>query len=120
MARTKSDLATEVMRLLGLLDANESPSSNDSTLIENAYDDKWEELRLHERVYWDKGSIPNEVFRAMARIVAEDVAPIFGVQAQPEFDEGGRPVSMGTKGLFDLKRVMAREASGVPTKTAFF
>jgi hypothetical protein len=120
MSRTKSDLAEEVMRLLGLLDANESPSTEDSSLIENAYDDKWEELRLHERIYWKKDEIPNEVFRAMARIVAEDVAPSFGVQTQPEFGEGGQQVSMGTKGLFDLKRVMAREASGVPTKATYF
>jgi len=120
MSKTKSDLATEVLRLLGLLDANESPATADEDFITAAYDDKYEELRLNERVYWSKGSIPEAVFRSVARIVAEDVAPVYGVQAQPEFDEGGRQVSMGTKGLFDLKRVMARETSNVPTKAVYF
>jgi len=120
MARSKSDLATEVLILLGLLGAGETIASDDDTFIQAAYDDKYEELKIAERVYWSKASIPNAVFRAVARIVAEDVAPAYGVQAQPEFDEGGRQVSMGTKGLFDLKRTMAREASNVPTKAIYF
>lgn len=120
MSRTKTELAKEVLTLLGLIDAQEEPSSEDAALIKRAYDDKYEELKLLDLAYWSKASIPNPVFRAIARIVAEDIAPAYGKQVPTEFDDSGRPVSMGTKGLFDLKRVVAREATGVPTQAVYF
>ena len=120
MARSKTELAKEAMTLLGLIDAQEEPSSEDAALIKRAYDDKFEELTLRELTYWTKDFIPNAVFRAVSRIIAEDVAPSFGKQVPVEFDDNGNPVSMGTKGLFDLKRVISRERSGLPTVGTYF
>lgn len=120
MARTTQDLSKKVMELLALLEAQEDVSTEDHALISNAYTDKYQELFFRELAYWPVDEIDNKAFLAMARIMAEEVASAFSKPVPTEFSEGGQPISMGTKGLMDLRRIVARERSGLPTPGVFF
>lgn len=120
MTRTTQELATETMRLLGLLEAQEEASSEDAAHITRAYEDKFIELQHREIAYWTSTAIPKLVFRSVARIIAEEVASSFGKEVPTEFVDGGRAVSMGEKGMHDLKRIVSRERSGLPTVAQYF
>lgn len=124
MARSKSDLATDVLRKLGVLDALHSASAEDAAHVEARYDDKLEELRDQGLVYWSHTSrtsedIPNAIFGALVNIMAEDQAAYYGVEI-PAVSDNARPVSCGTKGLRDLRRHMAKGPSGSPTRTVYY
>ncbi len=120
MARTTQDLSKKVMVFLGLSEGSEDPSAEDHALIVAAYEAKFEELFFRELVYWPVDSIDNKAFLAMARIMAAEVASAFAKPVPTEFSEGGQPIDMGTKGLMDLRRIVARERSGLPTVGVFF
>lgn len=120
MARTTQDLSKKVMELLGLLEAQEDVSAEDHALIANAYADKYEEMFFREIFYWPADEIDNKAFLATARIMAAEVAPAFGKPEPIENSEGGQPISMGTKGLMDLRRIIQVDRSGLPTPGIFF
>jgi len=118
--RTIEDLATETMRMLGLLEAQEEASTEDAAHISRAYEDKFTEWFLREIAYWPVEAIPTEVFRAVARLMADEVAASFGAKAPTEMDENGQTISMGVKGMRTLNRVNTRRRSGLPTAATFF
>ena len=120
MARTTQDLSKKVMELLGLLDAQEDVSAEDHALIAGAYSDKFQELFFRDIAYWPADEIDNKAFLPMARIMAAEVASAFSRPVPTEFSEAGQPIDMGTKGLTDLRRIIARERSGLPTPGIFF
>lgn len=117
---TISDLAKRVMQNLKLIDAQEDVSAEDFALISDAYSQKFEELFFRELAYWPADEIDGKAFLAIARIMSEEVAAPFGQAIPLEFSEGGAQVSMGTKGLMDLRRIVARERSGMPTVGTYF
>lgn len=118
--RTTQELATETMRMLGLLEAQEEASSEDAAHITRAYEDKLAELQFREIAYWTSTAIPKLIFRPVARIIAAEVASSFGKAVPVESDENGAPIPMGTKGLKDLRRIISREATGLPTVGQYF
>jgi hypothetical protein len=121
MSYTTEDLATEVMRLPGWLDAHETPDSADAAYITRVYSGYYAEWVIREIAYWPEAVIPEEVFWHIVRIVADSVAPSFGDAAPTEFDiESGQQVSMGMKGWRALKRVKSVEPSGQTTQSAYF
>lgn len=120
MTHSKQDLATEAMRLLGLLEAQEVASTEDAAHIVRAYDNKFAEWQLRELAYWDAASIPPEVFQHVARMIADEVATAFGTAAPMEIDENGDQVSMGVKGLRGLRRIIARDRSGLAAVGVYF
>lgn len=120
MARTVQDLSKQVMENLALLDAQEDVSAEDHAKIARAYADKYAEMFFREIFYWPVDAIDNKAFLSVARIMAEEVASSFSKPVPTEFDEGGQPISMGTKGLRDLRRLIAKERSGLPVRAEYF
>lgn len=126
MAKTKQELAIDVLRLgLGVIDALHSPSAEDAALVEDSYDHKLAELRDKGLAYWPNTSrtaeeIPDAVYGALVDIMTEDVAGAFGVKLDPAFDDFGRAVSVGTKGLRNLRAHMRKQASGEPTRAVYY
>ncbi len=120
MARTTQDLSKKVMELLGLGEAQEDPSAEDHGTIVAAYESKYEALFFRKIAYWPVDAIDDKAFLAMARIMAAEVASAFGKAIPMEFSEGGQPIDMGTNGLMDLRRIVARERSGLPTQAVYF
>lgn len=125
MARTKAALSKDVLRKLGILSGYEDASAEDAALVEARYDDKLEELRDKGLVYWSHTSrtsedIPNVIYDAIVNVMCEAVAPYYGVTVPALTDDQGRPVSIGTKGLRDLRAHIAKQASGEPTRAVYF
>ena len=120
MTRTANELATESLRLLGLLEAQENASAEDAAHIIRVYRDKLAEWQFRDIAYWIEDEIPNECFSYVCRMIAEEIAPSFGKSAPMEMDENGSSVSMGVKGLRGIRRIIQRERSGLPTVGSFF
>lgn len=126
--RSVHDLATAVMRRLAAIDQNSEPSAAERAQIVALYDDKYAELSadIEDLVYWDNSGdadaeeIPEAVFGALTRIMAEEFAPTLGQPIPSEQTEDGVPLSIGNKGMRMLRRHVARQASGVPTKIHSF
>jgi hypothetical protein len=125
--RTVHQLITAAVRKLASIDENEEPSAAQRAKGVDLYDEKYAELDGEELVYWDNSGdpeaeeIPVRVFGALTRIMAEEMAPVMGEPIPSEQDENGAgPLSIGTKGMRMLRRIMAREASGVPTRIDYF
>lgn len=122
MSLTVQDLATQVMFLLGKNDAQEGVSAEDYADIRRVYQYKLAEWQMPDidLAYWIEGEIPEEAMLSVARVIAQEVAPAFGMQAPTEMDDNMQPISMGLKGLRGLKRLTVRQASGLPTPGYFF
>lgn len=121
MSYSTQDLSTEAMRLLGLLDANEEPDSEDQAYIVRIYTNLYTEWKIRDITYWPLAEIPEEAFDHIARIVADKIAPAFGDAAPTEFDfEANRQVSMGAKGWQGLKRLQQRPQTGARTTACYF
>lgn len=123
--KTKYELATDVMRQLALIDALHSPSAEDAAYIEGQYDDKYAELQDKGLAYWPNTGrvveeIPHAVFAALSNIMADMVAPAYGVDLAPVMLEDRRQVSVGVAGMRDLRRHIAKQPSGEPTKAVYF
>ena len=89
--RTKIDLATNVMRALGLVNADESPDPRDTSYVSGRYEDVLEELTDDELVYWTSNAIPSVIFEPLTQLVALSVGEAFGLPAMSEnLDEGRR------------------------------
>jgi hypothetical protein len=123
MSRTTTELATEVMRLPNWISQDETPDSADDAHIKRIYSDWFAYAQMQEReiVYWSEDTIPNEAFLAIVRIIADMVGPSFGDPAPVEIDvETGMQVSMGKKGWNMLRRLTARESSGLSAPGTYF
>ena len=125
--RTVHQLITAAVRRLASIDENEEPSAAQRAKGVDLYDEKYAELDGEELVYWDNSGdpeeeeIPERVFGALTRIMAEEMAPVMGEPIPSEQDENGAgPISIGNKGMRMLRRIMARQASNVPTKIDYF
>lgn len=124
-AKTKVQLVGDVLLKLGILDAVSTASAEDSAFVETRYDDKLAELRDKGLCYWPNTGrttqeIPQAIYLALVDIMCEDVAPAFGVTTKPEVDDYNRPVTVGTKGMRNLRRHMAKQPSGEPTRATYF
>ena len=125
MARSKADLATHVLQFLGVLDAAASPSAEDSAYVEARYDDLREELVDKGLAYWPSttrttAEIPAVVFSAASMILAGRCAPTFQVAERVVTDDDGKQMPASAKGWRDLRRHLAKPASGQPTRATFY
>lgn len=118
--KTPEQLATAVMRKLGIIDVTKEPTAIEQAVIIDIYNDKIEELFPRDKVFWDSDLIPRQVFGAMVRIVAEEFATIQGKDVPTEQDEDGKVISIGNRGLRMLTKIMARESADIPVKAAYF
>ena len=121
MTKSVAELAADVLGTrLGYLDINKSPTAAQRARVESLYATKYAELSLMDKAYWPSAEIPDLVFGALSRIIAEEIAPGLGMAAPTEPDDDGQPVSMGTKGWRLLNRLLERERTGVPTQATYF
>ena len=117
MSYTPPQLATAVLQRLGVLDATETADATDITYISDVWAAKWEEITAHgmELTYFSHDDIPNPVFLIIRDLMANEVR-----------GEYGRPISAAEKEteelviLRRLRRHVATQASGAPTKAVFF
>src|SRR5690349_7528432 len=102
--RSVHDLVTAAARKLTAVGQNEEPTSAEMAQGVALYEEKYAELEGEELVYWDfsgdpdEEEIPERVFGALTRIMAEELAPVVSQPIPSEQDENGAgPLSIGTK-----------------------
>lgn len=121
MTKSVSQLAADVLGVrLNIIDINKSPTPAQQARVQSLYDQKFAELSLLDKVYWPANEIPDVVFGALSRIIAEEMCPGFGMDVPVEPDDNGQPVSIGTKGHRMLSRLLAREPTGGPVRATYF
>lgn len=123
--KTKRELSTSVARKLGIVDALHSPAAADAAYIEGEYDDLLSLYESKETIYWpntgrDVEEIPEAVFSALRDILCGNVNGAFGVDEPVVADERGARIPISTRGWRNLKKHVARPASGFPAKARFF
>lgn len=113
--RTKADLAENVMRDLGLIAADESPSALDQKYVIGRYDDLLAEMTDDDMGYWDAGAIPLEIFSPLTKFVALEVAMAFGVSGTAENIDNARNIY-----LRRIRRHTQKKSSRLPTEVEDF
>lgn len=91
--RTRRDLATNVMRSLGLVDATAMPSAADLQFVIDRATDVLAEMVDDDMVYWDDPDlIPAQIYDALTKLVGLTVAPAFGVPVAAESEDNAREI----------------------------
>lgn len=125
-AKTRQELARDVLRQLGVVDALETPPAEHSAYVEDAYGHKLAELRDKALCYWPNTSrssaeIPEAIYGALVDIMADDCADAFGVKTEPVIDaDTNKPMSLGARGMRNLRRHISKRPSGEPTRAVYF
>lgn len=118
--KTPEQLATAVMRRLGMIDPNKEPTASEQSIIIDHYYNKMEELRAEDLVYWPEAEIPRAAFEAMVRVIAQQFSTTLGQDVPTEQTESGDVMAIGNVGMRMLRRQMARDATGLPVKANYF
>jgi hypothetical protein len=85
MTLTITDLATEVMQELGVLEANDTPSADDALIVQTAYQ-QWRRSAQNRQIidwYSDDEEIPDGAERGVVLCVCNEVPRKFLVPRDP-------------------------------------
>lgn len=79
LTRTRSDLVTRALQILGAVRAGQNASAEDSTLVDGVVDGLLADLSAREIVYVaDPEEIPVEAFEHLAKLLAFTMGTDFG------------------------------------------
>ena len=96
---TKNELAIKVLQKLGVAEAGETPSTDDTGIVEDKYDSRYKVLAAKDLVSWGSGDdIPTEAVEPVTSIVANDCLSEFII---PQ-DKQGIIARDANQGLIDL------------------
>lgn len=109
---TKAELRNKVLQKLGIIGAGETPSSDDQTLVEEAYDSAYVYLRSLHLVSWGSSDdIPTYAVNPVRNYVASQVANEYGKN---------RNVEEERQSIIELASVLANDTDGEPTEAEYF
>lgn len=112
---TQVNLATRVLRDLNVIDAAETPDTEDAAFVTEKYVTKYEELADEELCYWPLDAIPGAIFQSVCDLVKNEVQSAFGTPQAPE-DKEARELII----LRRIRRHMHKRSSGQPVKATYF
>lgn len=115
MAKTEAELATAVLRDLGIVDALSSPSAADSAFVIAKYEDAYSYYQDLELAYWTVTSIPQAVFLMLVDLIANRCMNAFGIGQS--LDEMQSREEMLLK---RLRRHVSRGKTGKPIKATYY
>lgn len=108
--RTIADLCRAVLTYeLGFAPQYEDPAAVDVEFVKRKYATKYDKLVDEGLAYWPVGEIPGAAFDDLARVVATECAPSYGV-----------PYDKLAQGMAELRRHVAKRASTRPTEIMSF
>lgn len=85
--KTQTDLIARVLGLLGIIQVGQDPAAEDAELVKGYIPGKFEELARRQILYVQNGgSIDEEYFLPLAKIIANAVGPEFGQAYSPDTD----------------------------------
>lgn len=84
MARTKTQIATEALQIIGELATGQTPTDADLQVAIAAYEQVWMQLQTPEYLatWGAEEDIPSEAVKPIVALVASEISPHFGVQGQ--------------------------------------
>ena len=117
MSYTTTQLATAVLRELGVADASETPDTADITYVQDKYAAWWEEKSSHgtELVYWPADDIPNPVFLILQDLLVLECAGAFGQRLDPA-DKESRAMVIERR----LRKHVQQQSSKLPVQATYF
>lgn len=94
MAKTRSELITEVLDQLGVLAAGQTPATEDVSKVDGKLNSVLDEISALDIITIDDpgsvgptgGEIPSEAFLALGTVIANRCAPSFGLAGDPALD----------------------------------
>ncbi len=85
--KTRTDLIIEVLDLLGVSQTGQQPAAEDVEKVDQSIDGKFSELARRKVFYvQDRNAIDEDAFQPLATLVANAVAPKFGVPRDPDVE----------------------------------
>ncbi|MGE3284163.1 MAG: hypothetical protein AB7O13_24730 [Alphaproteobacteria bacterium] len=117
MSRSVTELATDVLRYLNIIDAEEDPDATDTDFVSEAYTNKFAELSSEGRkyTYWKSTEIPEAVFLTVRDLVALEVMAAYGEPISPSDKAAQEEVI-----LKKLRRHVKTPSSGLPNRAEYF
>lgn len=115
---TINDLAKQVMIELGRLSSGEDPSAEELADIRTRYEQRLVMLADDNYADWDASDIPAVAMPGLVRVIAYEVAPMFGVARQTLVEANGD--TWEDRGLAMLRRYMRQKPSYEPTPMDYF
>lgn len=113
MTMTKTELATRALSILGKVEAGQTVAAEDLTLVEGVIDPLVAQLGIQGITYvGDSNDIADEVFLPLAKRLALEIAPDYGLPAADEaaLEEANRP----------LRRMSMSGPAYTPLKAVYF
>lgn len=121
---SENDLATQVMRELGLLPSGETPTAEEGADVIARYQQRLLMLTDEDYADWTAGTtttddvIPDAAMPGLVQCIAYEVAPMFGVERRTLVDEKG--MSWKAQGEVALRRFMRKKPSYERVVTEYF
>lgn len=113
--RTEAELADNVLRDLGVLDALDTASSSDANYVIGRYRSLYEELADDQLAYWPVAEIPSVIFEALTQYVVLSVARPYGKMVSAvDLEEGLRVIRRR------LRRHAGKKSSGLPAEIEYY
>lgn len=84
MSKTDTDLAREVMRQLGLLDAVSEADASDDAYVKSISSAQHLVLQNKKIANWQPDDIPEDYFIPLARYMSFFAGPAFGIKFDPK------------------------------------
>ena len=106
MSKTKAQIGTLALQMLRVVEGDSTPDTNDTTIIEEGYDEVYARLRTRHLVSWGStGSVPNECIMPVAALVADSRIGFFQVPIDAFTDVK----SKASRAEGDLTEVLAQD-----------
>ena len=117
MAYTKADLRNQVLEKLGILEAGETASAEDTVLVETRYDQVYDLLFNAEVASWtDHTDIPEHAMLPMTYLVAAECIDEYDIQ-EPRLS---RILAIASRAENALIRQEAPRYRSEPTKADYY
>lgn len=80
----RHDLVEHTLRMIGVIEAEETPTAADSKLVDNLLLSEIAKLQETDVIAFDADSIPDSADTALMQVVGFRALPMFGLPTQPE------------------------------------
>ena len=115
MTKTEAELATAVLRDLGVVNATDTPSAADSAFVTGKYRDAYSYCEDLGLAYWTSTAIPSAVFLMLVDLIVNRCMTAFGF-AQSIDEMKAREEDL----LKRLRRHCARGRTGKPIRATYY
>ena len=78
LTSTANELATAVLKKMVVIDAEETPATDDLDFVVEAYTFKYHQMVNQNLAYWSLDAIPREIFSALRDLIVNEVREAYG------------------------------------------